>query len=392
MSAEKADDEGFAPDAALRRAAEAEMRRVLPDHAERPHKRARAGEQEEYTEIGRFDYSSVHDLAEGVQGFLVTCNFRRCVAVVLASPACVSACSTRLTARPRCSCREKSATREAGALIHAHLQLPGQPRPGAAAPPAAAAAQAAAPEAPPAGESTQEPDLSGSTDAGAAPLPQPGGGPPAAPAPVVSLVKLDARGVVLFRLAPRAGASPAELGAAVEAAALRVLRDVETGAAPRLQHAQRLLPLHATCALDAAALRAAAARAAALAAPALAAAGRPSFAIGYKSRAGDGPGGGAGVMDRGAVIAAVAEGFQAALKEAHPSLRVDLGAPSVVVCVEVLPVMGRLYAGLAALPAAACSVKPHLGMRGVGAGAAQAQGGGGGKANINMQRGGGKTA
>lgn len=66
-------------DADLRRAAEFEMKRSLafPD-SNRASKRAKAeGEEDEYLEVGRFDYSSVKDIAAGMTCFLATCDFRR---------------------------------------------------------------------------------------------------------------------------------------------------------------------------------------------------------------------------------------------------------------------------------------------------------------------------
>jgi len=67
------DESDLKLDAALRRAAESEMRRTLPGD-ERPNKRAKG----EYAgQVGRFDYSSVRDLASGVQGFLIWSDFRR---------------------------------------------------------------------------------------------------------------------------------------------------------------------------------------------------------------------------------------------------------------------------------------------------------------------------
>ena len=76
----EAKDAGAAgPDEALKRAAEREMARVLPD--ERPAKKIKTGDGDKepsYTEIGRFDYSFVAQLASpGIQGIMVTCNFQR---------------------------------------------------------------------------------------------------------------------------------------------------------------------------------------------------------------------------------------------------------------------------------------------------------------------------
>ena len=66
-------------DEGLRMAAEAEMRRAAhPDSNARASKRAkREGVEEEFIEVGRFDYSSVKEIAAGMTGFLATCDFRR---------------------------------------------------------------------------------------------------------------------------------------------------------------------------------------------------------------------------------------------------------------------------------------------------------------------------
>jgi hypothetical protein len=63
----------------LLRAAEYEMRRTL-QHPEsyRASKRAKTeGEEDDYLEVGRFDYSSVKEVANGMTCFLATCDFRR---------------------------------------------------------------------------------------------------------------------------------------------------------------------------------------------------------------------------------------------------------------------------------------------------------------------------
>lgn len=72
-------------------------------------------------------------------------------------------------------------------------------------------------------------------------------------------------------------------------------------------------------------------------------------------------------MDRGAIIASLASGFEAALREEHDlQAAVDLKAPDVVLVVEVLPAGGALYAALCALPQALCVLKPKLHIRPVG--------------------------
>ncbi len=53
-----------------------EMRRPAPDVP--PSKRRRQDAQEGYAELGRFDYRAAGQLAQGAQGFIVTCAYQRC--------------------------------------------------------------------------------------------------------------------------------------------------------------------------------------------------------------------------------------------------------------------------------------------------------------------------
>lgn len=86
----------------------------MPEEEGRPAKRRRADAKEGFQELSRFDYAAADSLADGSQGFLVTCAFRRYHAnafgvwrqysrSLLSHKACVH---TNLG-------REKSATREA---------------------------------------------------------------------------------------------------------------------------------------------------------------------------------------------------------------------------------------------------------------------------------------
>ena len=76
MADENEDGLGIHPD--LRRAAEIEMRRVLPGDVTSAKRRKTGGEEEEqHVEIGRFDYGAVQELASGMSGFLLSCDFRR---------------------------------------------------------------------------------------------------------------------------------------------------------------------------------------------------------------------------------------------------------------------------------------------------------------------------
>lgn len=68
---------------------------------------------------------------------------------------------------------------------------------------------------------------------------------------------------------------------------------------------------------------------------------------------------------RGDVINAVATGLTQGLVECHgiKELKVDLKDPSIVVSVEMLPIMGHVYAGLSLLPRSVCSTKPKLAVK-----------------------------
>lgn len=72
-------------------------------------------------------------------------------------------------------------------------------------------------------------------------------------------------------------------------------------------------------------------------------------------------------LDRGAIISALAGGFEAALRQAHGcEAAVDLKQPGWVLVVEALPAAGELYAALCALPAELCVLKPKLHIKPVG--------------------------
>ena len=72
-----------------------EMRRPAPDapSSKRPRTDCKDGEARNFVELGRFDYRAAEQLAQGAQGFMVTCGFQRCTnsAVILTFPfsACV---------------------------------------------------------------------------------------------------------------------------------------------------------------------------------------------------------------------------------------------------------------------------------------------------------------
>lgn len=201
---------------------------------------------------------------------------------------------------------------------------------------------------------------------------EPAEGAAAADGPSFSNLKLSARGLVglVFKLPGTPGAG--EEGRAATAAAVGAYTAAEGHATQQAApNVQRIVPLASTCALEVEGLRACAARVAAVAAPTLAAAPRPTFGVAVASRGS----GEAKQQDaapppaRAAIIAAVAQGFSAALKEGHGiEAAVDLKAPAVVVAVEVLPLAGRLFAGIGVLPQRVCTLKPRLGMRPLRAG------------------------
>lgn len=194
-----------------------------------------------------------------------------------------------------------------------------------------------------------------------------------------------------------------------------LLADIAAGKQARLQHVQRIVPVQTTCRLEAAALRAAGAQLAALVAAAAAGGSsnhqgegqlertaeaatdgtggskRPlTFGIGLKQReisgkpaaaaaplAGDSSGAAASgaasaaaaaaPLDRGAIITALAGGFEQALRQRHSmEAAVDLKAPDWVLVCEVVPAGGELYAALCVLPSTLCTLKPKLHVQAVG--------------------------
>ena len=212
----------------------------------------------------------------------------------------------------------------------------------------------------------------------------------------LSVVKLGCCGCVLLMLsdsdsAPEQSAGAGSGGSGVSGGgaareAQRVCSDIIEGIAskrlPRLAHAQRILPILTTCKLQLAALEAAGRRLA----PFVAEAAAPedgsgegggersvSFGIALQEKRGnvEGSGGGGSAAEpaepsgeaapgpappRGEVLAAIARGLTAALREEHGvAARVDLKQPDVTVVAEKLPLAraGGLL-GLAALPRRLC--------------------------------------
>lgn len=243
----------------------------------------------------------------------------------------------------------------------------------------------------------------------------------------LAAIKLPVRGLVALKLpSPPPAAPDSSSGseaddqdasaALVQRVAAALLADIAAGKQARLAHVQRLIPVATTCCVEAAALQAAGARLAALVAaeaakeqggdaaqaPSDAAEGpsaesaaegqqqqRLTFGIGLRLREDSGgakpaaapaaaaEGGeeaaapaaapAAVPMDRGAVIKALAAGFEGALREKHGvQAAVDLKSPDWVLLAEALPAGGQLYAALCVLPRRLCLVKPKLHIQPVG--------------------------
>jgi hypothetical protein len=194
----------------------------------------------------------------------------------------------------------------------------------------------------------------------------------------------------------------------VQRACGALLADIDSGKQPRLHHVQRVIPVQTTCRVQREALHeagtwlagltatdsslasttaaaegsqprtvrfgiflkqreAAGAKADAAEAeiPVLpeaeaAAAGSPEAAAYAALKA-------APPLDRGAIIASLAAGFEQGLRGQHGlQAAVDLKAPDYVLIAEVVPAAGDLYAALCVLPSALCLLKPKLHINPVG--------------------------
>ena len=206
------------------------------------------------------------------------------------------------------------------------------------------------------------------------------------------------------RAVDASSSSDAAAASLVQRACGALLADIESGKQPRLHHVQRVIPVQTTCRVQREALQAAGAWLAGLAAadtpPASVAAAEGSeartvrFGIFLKQReaAGvkaDAAEGGvpappeaeaaaapeaaanaapeAAPLDRGAIIASLAAGFEQGLRWQHGlQAAVDLKAPDFVLVAEVVPSAGDLYAALCILPSALCLLKPKLHIKPVG--------------------------
>lgn len=318
---------------------------------------------------------------------------------------------------------ENSARKEAGPLLSSYLQRcrASTEEAAAAVGDTAAAGKPAADDGATAADQPVAGEGAAGTTEAAAPTPA-----AAAGLPSMAPVKVPGRGVVVFKLAVhRADPAAATAGissvsgggtgegfdlaaaALVQQVAADLLADIDGGQQARLRQVQRIMPIQTTCRLEEAALRNAGAQLAALVAAAMEAAQGTAqqgavdtaaeaggataphaaaaqhhsvtFGIAVKQREVSGAkpaaaasteaggGGSGGGLGRTAIISNLASGFEVALRERHGiTAAVDLRSPGWVLVAEVLPAGGTLYAALAALPRALCSLKPKLHIRAVG--------------------------
>lgn len=193
-----------------------------------------------------------------------------------------------------------------------------------------------------------------------------------ASSPLISSFKIGTRGVICLRLSPAlTPAANTTPGMAAQQAALRVHQAVNEGELPPVRYLHRIVPIVSTCPLEIDELRSCASRLAPIAAAILEIAPRRTFGIslhnrdhGEVARANNPEKVANHLPSRKEIISAVAQGLAAELKASHAiNATVDLTSPSMVVQVEVLPVMGALFAGIAVLPQHVCSLKPKLTMR-----------------------------
>ena len=197
----------------------------------------------------------------------------------------------------------------------------------------------------------------------------------------------------------------------VQRACGALLADIDSGKQPRLHHVQRVIPVQTTCRVQREALQAAGGWLAGLVATdsplastiAVAEGSQPRtvrFGIFLKQREASGvkadaaeagmpalpepeaaespeaaaPEAAANAaleaappLDRGAIIASLAAGFEHGLRGHHGlQAAVDLKAPDDVLIAEVVPAAGDLYAALCVLPSALCLLKPKLHIKPVG--------------------------
>lgn len=244
--------------------------------------------------------------------------------------------------------------------------------------------------------------------------------------PLLSNLKVSCRGLILLKLNPRSINDEDDQSlATAKLAQQAVLKIYENAAAPATasgtvhqppKFIQRLVPILSTCALEEESLKACAARVAGIAAlefqhfnnsiedkdgqPTLPL--PPTFGIHINNResgtgnaaasstregtsttatgAAPAPAAAPVALNRMQIINSVAAGLMVELKTKYNiEATVNLTAPTVVVVVEVMPIMGKAYAGIAILPQRVCTLKPKLGIKALRQGNSVADTGGGGK-------------
>lgn len=329
-------------DAKVVQAAEQQMRRSAPDNP--LSKRQKTG-TESYQSVARYNYSSQESLQHGAQGFIVTCAFRR----------------------------EKSATKEAVALISQYLGLQqteahadeAVPFTSATHSPAAAAAKASAVAA----AATNSDPASDPSDT-----------PIASCQYAFSITKLASSGIIMLQLNQQASqdikrhaseshddsgqavqqqdGSEALLASQVLPGVLpitvvrQIMDDLQAGTLATPEFCERIIPVQITCSMTQQALTSATQRLAKLhAKQAVEASGDQlvKFAVAYKSRGSSNkakqgatiaPGSPQqqGPANRQQVITLVAAAVEEAVLNAGGTVHVDLKQPQVVILVEVLPI------------------------------------------------------
>ena len=144
-----------------------------------------------------------------------------------------------------------------------------------------------------------------------------------------------------------------------------LLQDLNSGILPPPKHIYRIIPLASTCRLDKESLENCARRSSSVASTLLQQHKDIPLTFGVAVHSRDQQSNKDSPLlsgRRGDVINAVAAGVTQGLVErlGIKELKVDLNDPSIVVSVEMLPIMGHVYAGLSVLPRSACSTKPKL--------------------------------
>ncbi|KAL3150922.1 hypothetical protein ABBQ32_000672 [Trebouxia sp. C0010 RCD-2024] len=204
--------------------------------------------------------------------------------------------------------------------------------------------------------------------------------PPCQPAYTFSMTKLASSGIVMLQLQRRTNKQDTDVvthtdlapgSCGNEAGADRVgvtepnlpnrrpaqvvhkiLVDLQAGALSPPEFCERIIPVQLTCGLTAQALKGAAARIAALHSREVvqAAAGSPiKLAVTYKGR-GSGSKDRKSPVDRSLAIAIVADAVEDAVKRCGGTVKVDLKSPQVVMMVEVLPITPSPICALCWLP------------------------------------------